>query len=1030
MKTKPRKRRVVPQTSTHRGGHSRSSEGPVPGLDRMLFGPAELTWLGEKEDEILRLATRGTRGQSRVAVILPGILGSPIGRPGNEIWMDLSEVPCGGLRQLALPRGKDLRALDMLRSVILRGFYTPTLKALQAAGFEAVFFSYDWRTSIAQLGKDFAGWLHQNYSGREIHLVAHSMGGLVARTAFGHPHPPVKSLTTVGTPLNGAASPLLAMRGIHSFARLIEKFDFRHDEAELAAIFATFPGLLEMMPRFADFDIFDLKNWPSGMRPAPLSGLLAPAGAALADLPDPPNNCTYIAIFGDGVPTITGVSSDPSGFQFTVGRSGDGTVPTAHATPDETLTKAKWYVHSNAQRGIGSGGDVAEHGSLLMRPVVADAIVSLIKGSPPSGLQREPSPAGEEHRLTEAEMHANGAKIRRGVRVPCTAEDFARMHIELMRLTPDLPDPAAPVPVLKLDAVTVRKRSNRHIEIEVACGNIAAIEADALVFGVLEGVDPSTALSAVDRAMNGALGEAMLRRQFQGHGGGVFLLPAGRRLRSDYVILLGLGSPQTLDAATIESAAANLIRTLVPCGIDHFATLLVGSGIGPVQRRIEPFLRGILKTLDEADVERGFRRLTICEHDPATYNAIKVELLNLASSPGFTESYGDIDIDLRERTIPEIATVQSSAARSSRLTKSGTLFLSTELDRSASPKRASWRVRSTWISPHGAAALLNGEMAVSADDLNALLATMPDWNDDAANWTSQALDRFGTDLGRLFLPDHVRMVLAESDAHLVLVHDLPLSRLPWETLRFRGGSSPMVPSLAKGLSRRLVMDGHSAGRWSDQGRVDGPLRMLLVANPTGDLPGAETEADRIERIFDGSVRIVRPNHPNATKRAVLDALEREPFDVLHCASHAEFVPGSPSASGVKCSDDTLSAQDLARSRRVPALVFLNACESARLRRMLRGVRRATNEEHPAASLAEQFLGAGVAQFVGTYWPVGDAGAGEFSSFFYAALKDGDPVEQCILKARNRLKSAGNPDWGNYIHFGPPDFCLAKGPDKP
>jgi len=67
---------------------------------------------------------------------------------------------------------------------------------------------------------------------------------------------------------------------------------------------------------------------------------------------------------------------------------------------------------------------------------------------------------------------------------------------------------------------------------------------------------------------------------------------------------------------------------------------------------------------------------------------------------------------------------------------------------------------------------------------------------------------------------------------------------------------------------------------------------------------------------------------------------------------------------------------------LPSLVFFNACESVRLRRS------ATFEEQPdesraavqkATGFAEAFMRGGVANFIGTYWPVGDQEASTFAA---------------------------------------------------
>jgi CHAT domain-containing protein len=87
----------------------------------------------------------------------------------------------------------------------------------------------------------------------------------------------------------------------------------------------------------------------------------------------------------------------------------------------------------------------------------------------------------------------------------------------------------------------------------------------------------------------------------------------------------------------------------------------------------------------------------------------------------------------------------------------------------------------------------------------------------------------------------------------------------------------------------------------------------------------------------------------------------------------------------------LSGADLAGIGNLTALMFFNACEVARVRKP----RDATDPELAIpkrikrnVGLAEAFLRGGVANYMGTYWPVGDAPAKRFAEVFYSSLLQG------------------------------------------
>jgi CHAT domain-containing protein len=74
-------------------------------------------------------------------------------------------------------------------------------------------------------------------------------------------------------------------------------------------------------------------------------------------------------------------------------------------------------------------------------------------------------------------------------------------------------------------------------------------------------------------------------------------------------------------------------------------------------------------------------------------------------------------------------------------------------------------------------------------------------------------------------------------------------------------------------------------------------------------------------------------------------------------------------------------------------------------------------------LAEAFLRGGATNYIGTYWPVGDASASTFATTLYAALVEGGAVGDALNKARQKVEQTGSVDWADYIHYGSYDFVL-------
>jgi CHAT domain-containing protein len=153
--------------------------------------------------------------------------------------------------------------------------------------------------------------------------------------------------------------------------------------------------------------------------------------------------------------------------------------------------------------------------------------------------------------------------------------------------------------------------------------------------------------------------------------------------------------------------------------------------------------------------------------------------------------------------------------------------------------------------------------------------------------------------------------------------------------------------------------------------------------------------------------------------------------VLHYAGHAYFDPVDPSRSGILCSGrEVLSGADLANLGSLPSLAFFNACESGRLRQGSSAAKIDPNisTEHRVRrgnSFAEAFLRGGIANYLGTYWPVGDSAAGMFAEHFYGRLLAGEALGDAIMNGRKALQADGTSDWADYVFYGDPAFVLKK-----
>jgi CHAT domain-containing protein len=262
---------------------------------------------------------------------------------------------------------------------------------------------------------------------------------------------------------------------------------------------------------------------------------------------------------------------------------------------------------------------------------------------------------------------------------------------------------------------------------------------------------------------------------------------------------------------------------------------------------------------------------------------------------------------------------------------------------------------------------------------------------------------------------------------LVVLHDREASRVPWEVLRI----GEVHPALGAGLSRRYASDDLSVARWREDRATDGPLRVLLVVDPTGDLPGAAAEGAALQEMLrDRATPLDVLQGREATRSRVLALLGAGTYDVLHFAGHAYFDAAAPGNGGLVCAGkEVLRGADLASLGALPSLIFCNACEAARVRKRQQRPPRARAATGPAGArrsmtgIAEAFLSGGVANFLGTHWPVGDEAAAAFSRTLYETLLRGETLGAAVLGARRRVAGIPSIDWADYVHYGNAEFRL-------
>jgi pimeloyl-ACP methyl ester carboxylesterase len=384
-----------------------------------------------------------------LVILLPGIMGSTldntVGQSGR-IWVDIPTLMLGRITLLMLDEqaqpltpGTRIQATDLYRSVYL-------LMRLQfgwVGGCDVYTLPFDWRyppAAAAEQLRELVNKLRAT-TRRRVHLVGHSMGGLVARAyctvyadeAIRH----IAQVIMLGTPNAGSVDAIRNLTIGGDQIRMISRLTLSRAVYDFAR---SIPGIYALLPvppegyaarnhayPYAfEFDPFCAEDYRvAGVSPVRLAEARAVLAVPPQELPVP---VTIIA--GTGVETARGARliespDERATFDFSdTTLEGDGTVlvASAAALPGATI------------RYVWEG----RHGDLPLYPNVRRAVLDLIRGTNPRDLSQQidrgfmDEPAKAEQRgvpatpppgtLSSDDIDRAAGRIRDGSATP---EDYA-----------------------------------------------------------------------------------------------------------------------------------------------------------------------------------------------------------------------------------------------------------------------------------------------------------------------------------------------------------------------------------------------------------------------------------------------------------------------------------------------------------------------------------------------------------------------------------------------------------------------------
>ena len=350
-------------------------------------------------------AVRGTiKGN---VVVLHGMLGGELTLYEQEflqkrIWISIRRLLFGIFQRLRVAAHASDDRIEA--TGILKRYYGSQLLDLRNRGWNVRAFWYDWRLDIDSLARRLQDRVAEWFPGQSVHFVAHSMGGLVARS-FIRQFPGLWDemggrLIMLGAPNHGSFKIPQLLSGMSSILKMVSLLDIKHGLQSSLATVRTFPGVYQMLPEPGVLEGNEKNLWDPGLysiQPPDLFERASVFWTELAPVADPKR---MICVLGANRPTAVGIrdlqrlgTSDGYGYSM----AGDGTVPHRFGS-----------LHARDGEPVPSYYADLEHGALPGDPMVCEAVDALLLGDGCGRLRTSPgvSLAEEDSEAVRAEIRA------------------------------------------------------------------------------------------------------------------------------------------------------------------------------------------------------------------------------------------------------------------------------------------------------------------------------------------------------------------------------------------------------------------------------------------------------------------------------------------------------------------------------------------------------------------------------------------------------------------------------------------------
>lgn len=1011
----------------------------VDGLLRAEKDNAGFIPISEKQG-LLRSRAARIKGDKPIVFVLPGIMGSHLQVNENRIWLDMLDITTGGMKRLKID-SDGVSAESLMGSA-----YADLVDFLEQQDHDVIPYPYDWRLPISSEAERFARDLEKKLQvavehKQPLYIIAHSMGGLVARMAFAL-NPNLWDrlvgckgrLLMLGTPHKGSHVIPRALVGQEKMVKYLALADFRHSQKELLKIISAFPGVLQLLPfKHGTLDMMDMDTWKK-LADADGSGWIEPTKQRLDEAKSfwekiskfkmNHEHMLYVAGKAPATPMDVKIVSSKGGRQkivFLATAKGDGRVTWESGIPSNIRC---WYANTS-------------HGSLADHNQAFSGFLELLQSGDTSNHHLSPEPIVERGETEKP--------------FPMPTEE----HVDMLPDEEMLFDS-----ILCVARKTEITAATPPLKIIISHGNLC-YASNTLALGHYRDDQIVSAEGYVNQLFDNRLRKRMLLGLYPGplNTAEIINNPKPFPARPEAALIVGLGEMGALTRRTLaETYCYAALQYAISISEKHageanlsssaqelkLSSLLIGTGSGGIS--IEDSLQAMTRGLIKANQQ-------LQQMDCGDYQFVELEFVesweDIANAAAHAMCILDEDATIHGQVVFEKALtlahgkgkagakVNKIAGARTRVTFDETTGWWRRLQIQHIDKDNSLRFNTLTDKART-------EVSLQAIDL----AQVDTFIEQSIRTTYDNPDISKT-LFEMLVPHQLKEQSLNLNDHVLILNE-KAARYPWELLQDRWANKNRTSTAAEsmpmsvefGMIRQLESETFRASP------VTRGNKALVIGNPLGnsgefpELPGAESEAATVRAMLNSRhqhVTEVLGRDSKTDARRVILALHADSYRIMHFAGHGVYnyalnsdsnncdlcgqkIPNTTRVTGMVIGDNSfLTPANIKSIRFVPELVFINCCHLGREE----GIPRLENPHKLAANLATEFIRMGVKAVIAAGWAVNDRAAETFANTFYSLMLDGRHFGEAVRDARKAtfLQHHGSNTWGAYQCYGNPDFQL-------